>query len=297
VGGSTAATHANGASVDQNQCVLTSTGGVPTLTTPITKRVLNQILLGSAFSPGQNGSGAGTGQGAGIGAGAGVYETPFIVGSGVTLVGGASVTNSSVTKSSANFPGSTIVAGGSVIFLGSASTEVSNGSGGLTVSSSVLGLGVDVALNDSNISSATMWNDFFTQSAATVQANANQSYNSGNINGATGQTIWMNSYTTLLGSTTIGSPTSPVILIVNGNLSVLLGSLTVYGLLYITGSITSLVGSITVNGALAIQGGLGSIGNITVNYNPSILNRAAGSNSSAKTTYSIVPANTQEQFV
>ncbi len=293
VGGTTASAHALNASVAQDQCLLTSSGGVPSLTSPLAKRELVEILQGSSFSLGQSGSGAGTGSGSGSGTSIGVYQAGLIVGGTASIGSGGVITNGSVTSSSANFPGSTIIAAGGVVLNGTAETQVSNGSGTLVNSSTSSALQADISQNNALANSATLWNQFFNQSKATVQASANQTYTSANINGATGQLIWASSLT-LSGSTTIGSPTAPVILIVNGNINTS-SNFTLYGFLYITGS-AAFNAVTTINGALVMEGPLNTNGSVTINLSPSALNLASKLASTTFNTYSFVPTYLQESF-
>lgn len=293
-GGSTAASHNSGALVSENQCLLTSSGGVPSLTSPLTKRVINAILIASSFSPGQNSSGAGTGQGSGNGAGSGMFQTAMAVGGSVSLNNGAVISNGSVTTSSANFSGSTIMSGGPVVINNGGKTQVSNGGGGFVTSSNSSGIAADISQNNSNVTSANLWNNFFTQSKATVQSTADQTYNSSNINGATGKTIWTSDLS-LNSNTTIGAQTSPVILIVSGNLNTS-AAFTMNGLLYVTGSVALNGSSSTINGLFANEGALNTNGPTTIVYNPGILTKSGGINSNSTTVYSIVPSSVQEQF-
>ncbi|HEX2548917.1 MAG TPA: hypothetical protein VHM20_03750 [Gammaproteobacteria bacterium] len=293
VGGSTAAAHAINAPVAQDQCLLSSIGGVPSLTSPVTKRTIVEILQGSTFSLGQSGSGAGTGAGSGGGTSVGVYQAGLIVGGSASIGSGGVVTNGSVTASSPNFPGSTIMAFGGVVLNGTAVTQVSNGSGTLVNSSVAGSLQADVSPNNPLADYTTLWNKFFTQSKATVQASANQTYTSANINGATGQLIWTTSLT-LTSATTIGSATAPVILIVDGNINTS-GSFTLYGLLYVTGSV-AFNSTTLINGALAMEGPLNMNGSVTVNLSTSALSQAGKLTGSTSHIYSFVPTYLQESF-
>ena len=222
-----------------------------------------------------------------------MFQTAMAIGGSVSLNNGATITNKSVTTSSTNFLGSTIMSGGPVVINGAGQTQVSNGSGGLQNSSTSGNIQNDIADNNSQMSFSNLWNNFFSQSKSTVQSSANQSYNSSNISGATGKTIWTSDLS-LNSNMTIGSTSSPVILIVNGTFNST-GTVTINGLLYVMGS-AAMNGSTTINGLFATEGAFNSNGPLTINYNPGILTGAGSINSNTNTVYSTVPANVQEQF-
>lgn len=299
IGGTTAAAHVISSQVSQNQCVLVSTGGVPNLTSPVARRVLQVTLIASSFSPGQNSStGAGTGTGSSGGAGSGVFQTAMAVGGSVSLASAVTVRNGSVTTSSGNFPGSTIMSGGPVV-INSGGTQVSNGGGGYITSSSPGNIQADISQNNPQAISSNLWNNFFNQSKATVQAGANQTYNSSNIYGASGTTIWTNdlNFNNTTGSGTIGTTTSPVVLIVNGNVNTS-GTITVTinGLLYVTGSVAFNASTTNMNGLFALEGAFNANGTTNIYYNPGILTGSGAINTNATTVYSKVPSNVQESF-
>jgi len=140
--------------------------------------------------------------------------------------------------------------------------------------------------NDSIIASMTstqFFTNFFGVSSSVKQANStNYSSSSGvpwnNLSGS----VWINSSVSLSGNNTIGSPTNPVILIVNGPLT-LSGNTTVYGLIYATGTV-SVSGSFSMTGGLVSEGNILTSGNAQINYDASILNQLslAGGGSYAK---------------
>jgi hypothetical protein len=295
IGGSTATTHNSGTVVNENQCILSSTGGVPSLSSPITKRVIQSTLIGSSFSPGQNSSGAGTGSGSSGGAGSGLYQTAIVIAGSVSLNNGTVVSNGTVTPTSGNFSGSTVMSGGPTVINGTGITQVSNNSGGLQTSSTSAAQLNDVMANSNKIVPGSLWSSFFSQPPGVVQAGANQTYNSSNINGATGQTIWTSDLS-LNSNTTIGSPTSPVILIINGNLNST-AALTIYGLTYVMGSAALNGSNTSINGLFAIAGALNTNGSpVNINYNSGVLTKSASINPNSTQSFSIVPANSQEKF-
>lgn len=184
----------------------------------------------------------------------------------VTLGGNVSIANT-VT-------GKTIWSGGNVSLSGSAGTV---GAGGVTSSRS--GLNSDVIDNDAGLSSLTndaFFSGFFGASKATTQANANVTYTnnadtnySALLNGVTGKTIWINQTggeARLSGNATIGSPTAPVVLIVNGPFKAN-GTTTIYGMVYVIGTWdNSGGGNLTVDGSIVIEGSMSATGTPDVTY-------------------------------
>jgi hypothetical protein len=251
-GGTIAAAHTNGVTVTQNQCILTANAAAPTLASPEGKRVLQRILNGQAFS--FNGA------------------SPAVASAiSVAMSGNASIVNSSVTAQSPNFPGSTIISSGSILFSGNAGTEV-NSSNGLVSSSGNGHPAADIIQNDANISSSNLFNLVFNQSASAIQSSANQTFNNpaglSPLNGATGPIVWVSGSLAASGnnSATVGSSAHPVVLIVNGSIA-LSGNaaLTVYGLLYVTNSIAS-----SGNGAISVTGGVAAAGSVAMSGNSTI---------------------------
>jgi Tfp pilus assembly protein PilX len=259
VSGTSAAAYGSGQSVAQTQCVLTSTGFVPNSTSPNGKRILQATIGGSrTFSIGSYSS------------------SVYGVGSVITMTGNSSITNSSVTTSSSNYLGSNITSSGSVSLNGSSSTYVSNGSGGTVVSSdSHVGLSGDIQQNVTAFNAANLFTFVFGQSKTTVKSNANTSYNSGNLDGATfasagNKVIWIEGDLNLNSNLTVGTSASPVILVVNGNLSTQ-GGITINGLLYVIGNL-DMRGNSTINGFVGIEGNTTSnSGNSSVNYDSGII--------------------------
>lgn len=69
--------------------------------------------------------------------------------------------------------------------------------------------------------------------------------------------IWVTGDTTLNSNTVIGSPTNPVVLVINGTLTIN-GGVTIYGFVYVTGNVTdSLVGvGVDASGGATVQGSI-----------------------------------------
>lgn len=266
-GGTQSSTHASGALVSQNECILTSVGGIPTIASPIGSRTLQAAVIAAGFSF-QVGS---------------TTVTPSMAVAGtVAASNNIIIQNASATGQSNNFSGANIVSGGPTNLNNSAVTQI-NSSTGLVTSSNSSGLAGDV-MTGAAINSSNLFALFFNQSKATVQAGANQSYNSSNINGAVGQTIWVNGALTLNGNNTIGSLSRPVILIVNGNVTLTGPTITIYGFLYVIGSLNT-SSTVSIIGALALEANANLTGNTTVSYNSAILSQLNTLNSSSNKGY------------
>lgn len=69
--------------------------------------------------------------------------------------------------------------------------------------------------------------------------------------------VWVSGDTTLNSNTVIGSPTNPVVLVINGTLTIN-GGVTIYGFVYVTGNVTdSLVGvGVDASGGATVQGSI-----------------------------------------
>jgi hypothetical protein len=218
----------------------------------------------------------------------------------MSVQGNLTLTNSAtINNTSTN---SNILSGGSVTFTNSAETVTSSG-----VTSNSSKVGSDISENNSSIageSSSTFFNNFFGTSEAAMQSAANLTYNSSSsasynsqLNGVTGKVIWINQTggtATISNSTTIGSASQPVILIVNGNLT-LSNSVTIYGIVFVMNSTSTDLdaNSVTINGALGATGNFLFSNSATLNYNPSILSKLpsiSGSGSSG-TGWGMVPGS------
>jgi hypothetical protein len=273
------ATHANSAKVNQSQCALTSTAGYPSLLLALGKRTLQRIYIGRYFQ---------------IPISVGNYRNAAVISANnITINNNGTIINPNVSATSPNFNGSTMISRGTATLNLNGATKV-NSSSGLVISSSKGNFKTDIVQNNTLITSSNLFNNFFNQSKATVQAAANQTYNANNINGANNVTIWINGNLTLNGATTVGTPDKPVILIVNGTLN-LNNSATIYGFVYATGNVA-------LNKSNLIVGALVSERNITLNYTSTVqydLNVLSGVNeinNSLTTTYVQTPGMTMEIF-
>lgn len=213
----------------------------------------------------------------------GNYGNTSLVSMGEIDIGGNAVIQNTVSNQ-------TILSGGSVEFSGSGHTVTSGG----TVSSAS-GTGADVTENSNTLSSMSN-SDFFatyfgttntdsvkTQIVNYYSNNSNTNYST-TLNGKTGTSIWVDqgsgSTATINGNTTIGSAASPVLMVVNGNLSIS-GNVTIYGFIYIMGTsnVDTLTGNITINGGLATTGNFNITGSSELTYDPTILTNLSNQNS------------------
>lgn len=303
--GTAASAHLAGAVVSQNQCVLTATGGVPTIAATADKRTLQQVLPGAAFS---------------TGGGSLISSTLVSIGT-VQMSGTSFVINPSVTASSENFPGSTITSASTVSIIGASGTKISDGSN-LIQSSGAGNINADIQQNNSTISSNIsspdyLFNKFFSSPPDTGQALVNDVKATANVvinsNPATiandlnnvnnyGKTVWVNGGIQLTGNQTItvGSPSKPVILIIDGGVQ-LTGSpalsLNVYGLLYVRGSV-QLGGAASIGGrgSVAVEGSTQLSGTDSITFDPSIINQLGPINPLMASHYVGSPVYTQEIF-
>lgn len=172
-----------------------------------------------------------------------------------TLQGSANVTNMQSN--------STIVAGSTISFQGSASTTTAAGG------SNKNNTGTDIQPNApslTGIDANAFFLKYFSASQTTIQNSVANFYASGsspNLDGMSGTSIWVDGDYTQTGNTTIGTATAPVLLIVNGNFSIG-GNVTIYGYVFTTGDISS------SNGTPDIIGGFAAAGNLSLQGNPSI---------------------------
>lgn len=168
--------------------------------------------------------------------------------------------------------GLAIWSGGSATLSGAASTTGINGI-------------PSIQQNDSNLSSMTsaqFFQSFFGTDEANAQQYAGIVYNNSGdtdysslLNGVTGQVIWINQTggtAKINSNVTIGSPTDPVVLVVNGNLT-LNGNATLYGVLFVANQWTNNGGgNFDLIGSAIVDGAVQSTGTPNVNYQPPVVN-------------------------
>lgn len=169
----------------------------------------------------------------------------------------------------------TINSGAGITFNGSSQTQTSQGSGhpgpGDTQNIATL----------SSMSISDFFASYFAATTSSVQGNVAHYYNnssdtnySSTLNGMTGTSIWIDQTggtATISSTTTIGSAANPVLLIVNGSLTVT-GSTTIYGLVVVLGESTiTTTGNTKINGGFISTGHAVMSGNVTVTYSSAIL--------------------------
>ncbi len=192
----------------------------------------------------------------------------------------------------------TVVSGSTVSMSGSSETTLSSGT-----SSSPGNIQSDIQQNSSSLSAISA-NDFFAsyfgQSPSTIKSSVQNYYTnnvatnySDQLNGKTGTSIWIDQTSglaTLNGSTTIGSVTNPVLLIINGDIR-FNGNLTIYGYVYVNGTATStIIGNTTIIGGISNTGALSSAsGSVEVSYSPTVL--ANLQNNASMRYYAKVPGS------
>jgi Tfp pilus assembly protein PilX len=206
-----------------------------------------------------------------------VVPATMVAGGDVTVGGNASVTTGD--------PGDQNPSGVAVQSAGTASTS---GSGSVTGSTS-------------NNTPFPTFEAIFGLSRAELQAKATltgtyTAHNTTNPaevpSGTVGQLIWLTAMNggakqdiTLTGSGsggyTLGSPTQPVVLVVDGNLN--LNTVTIYGVLYVTGAFRNQGGS-QIRGAVLVEGtaetdilGTGSGGDAKIAYSANVMRNLDGS--------------------
>lgn len=165
----------------------------------------------------------------------------------------------------------TIISGGAVKIKGSATTELASG-----VSSNSSATRSDIIENNDAIAGMTdaqLQTNYAGAQLTSFQSSANYQYSgsgttnyASDVNGKTGSIIYITQSSgtaTINGSTTIGSATNPVILVIQGDVKIN-GNVTIYGNVYSTGNM-ELSGNLKLNGmALSMQGVQVGIGNTEI---------------------------------
>lgn len=281
INGTTASAHSSGAAIQQTQCFLTSTAGIPTIASPDGRRILKALLIRSStgFAFNINGN---------------LTLSTLVAGLSSDIQGNGTVRNNEVTSSSSNYPGSNILYIGSSQIQGSAQTQINNGSGTPINNSTSSSSKPDIRSGAGLYTSATLWNHYFSASQSTVQSNMTQYSSSSAINGLQGQAIWFNGDLTFNGNRTLGSPTSPVLLIVDGNFH-LNGNANVYGFIFVLGSFET-QGNATLTGGLAATDSVQVQGNAIVSLDSSIINYASNLSNLTTNGYSKNAVTLQEVF-
>ncbi|MDH5326192.1 MAG: pilus assembly PilX N-terminal domain-containing protein [Gammaproteobacteria bacterium] len=179
----------------------------------------------------------------------------------------------------------TIWSGGNVTFGGAGSTETSSGNcSALPCSDVNAGSSTgDPAL--AAISDEAFFQNFFGMSRAQTRARADlmvsgdpsdptAGYNftniSASVSGVTGAFIWVDGSAQINGGIQIGTPTEPVVMVIDGNAH-LGGNVTIYGLVYISNDWKHGNGNLHIVGAAIIEGDYESAGNPNTRFDSTVL--------------------------
>lgn len=202
---------------------------------------------------------------------ANVPTHPLMIQGNVSMIGNSNIINTVTSK--------TIQSGSTVNIQGSSQTTVQTG-----VGSTPGNIRSDVVQNDNSLSTMSpsdFFAKFFGMNGDTVKKNAAFTYtNSQDTNygdllaGKLASIIWIDQTggtAKITGNVEIGSPSKPVVMIVNGNLD-LAGSVKIYGFVYQMGGTTAtdITGTIDIIGGFATSGSMNMAGNTTLNYNTGI---------------------------
>lgn len=185
--------------------------------------------------------------------------------------------NTTVTNTSTN---NTLEAGGAVSATGTFKTVTSAGTSSVTGN-----YGADIAQNVATVagaSNADFFAGYFGQSEAQYISKAAHSYPAASnyattLNGLTGTTVYINETggtANFIGNTTIGSPTAPVLIVVDGNVNIQ-GNFTLYGFIYVNGvstATTTINANINITGGIATTDNVSASGNLTLTYSAAVLN-------------------------
>jgi Tfp pilus assembly protein PilX len=192
--------------------------------------------------------------------------------------------NTTVTNTQTN---NTLEAGGSVAGNGNFKTITGNGT-----SSTSGNYSADIQQNVTslaNTANADLFSGYFGMTEAQYISKAAHTYtNASNyattLNGLTGTTVYINQTSgsaNFSGSATIGTPSSPVLIVIDGNLNIS-GNFTLYGFIFVNGAsstTTNLSGNITIIGGVATTDNVSASGNLNVTYNNAVLNGVQSSTS------------------
>jgi Tfp pilus assembly protein PilX len=209
----------------------------------------------------------------------------------LTLSGNSVITN--------NTYNSTVTLANTVTMSGNVSTVTSGGT-----ASTPGHIGSDISQNNATLAAmsvATLFSDYFGAQESTIKGQMAHVYTSSGstnyssiLNGMSGTTVWIDQPSgtaTITGNTTLGTPSNPVLLIVNGNLAVS-GNTNIYGFLFVVGSTsatTDISGTLNINGGMATGDSLAISGNSNIVYNASLL--VGVQNSGSTTYYAKVPGS------
>lgn len=197
---------------------------------------------------------------------------------GMTAKGNIGMSGNSQVTNAAN--NQSLASGGTVTLSGNANTVISTGT-----SSNSSSIKSDVSQNNASFASATpeaFFMRFFGAASASVKAAANHYYSNASntnynatLNGKTSATIWIDqsggTRATIDSNTIIGSLANPVLLVVNGDLTIQ-GNAQIFGYIYVTGNLQT-AGNAVIRGAIVAGGNTVDSGNFSLTYNTSVLTK------------------------
>ncbi len=285
VNGTAPAAHNAGAIVIQNQCFLNTVSGIPTLDNSAVQRVFRILLAGESFGYIQDGA----------------YTVPTTSSSGSSFnfTGDAVIYNPNVLLNGTGFSGANIITSGSMNWNTSGSNDPTTKVGNNVTASTGSGSNqkADVKTSSTLFNSGNFFSQYFTQSFSTVRSNAianNTFYtNSSSLINLTNNVIWFDGNLTL-SSGYIGSSSAPVLLIVNGNLT-MSNSAAITGFVYVVGT-TTLSNNARITGSLASAGNISLTDNATVKLSLSVLTKTNQMSGNMNTQYNPSPVTMQESF-
>lgn len=128
-----------------------------------------------------------------------------------------------------------------------------------------------------NYTPSQLFTSYFEQSTTQIKNSVDQVYTNGstvNLTGKKGVSIWIEDNLSLGTSQVIGSASSPVILIVNGNMTTN-GTIVVYGFVFVMGNLTmngGSGGSSQLIGGVAVYGNLVMGGSDNITFDSNVIN-------------------------
>lgn len=168
-----------------------------------------------------------------------------------------------------------IWSGGKVKITGTAYTENNAG-----IQSQRNQNNIDVIENDPALANATtdeFFYNFFGTDKNSIMQIANTvltTQDISSLDGKTNEIIWIEKpgETVHISSVTIGSPTEPVILVINANARIN-GQATIYGYVHVTGYLDKMNGGANIYGTLSVEDRFIPNGGVNIEYRPTILSK------------------------
>jgi len=291
--GTTAIAHSSGIAVNQNSCVLTSSGMVPTIDNPEGKRVLQVQLIrrGRGYlAPGKSLPNS--------------ILPSVILGGSTSSFTDHNSGNHGITNDNSDGIGCAVATAGTYNPPTKVDYQCTTSSGAGTVWSNNYNSPAPA------IDTANFYSYFFDKSISNMEGSGYLAATVDNINDVAtpgnpaygNNVVWINGDTSVAKDTLLTTTTSVTTLIVNGDLNITGGSgtgnvigspdypvkvivtgdftvskkTTIYGFLYIMGN-ANLQNNLTLNGAIASVGNVTFSGNCVINFTSDMANNLAGS--------------------